>query len=76
MVIQPSKLLPSLFRSLETGRRLTILDVGGALPETVDFFSRFKCRIHFIDLFYEQVVWELQQISNPKELHHQFEKLS
>ncbi len=75
MVIQPSKLLPSLFRSLDTGRRLTILDVGGALPETVEFFSRFKCRIHFIDLFCEPVVRELQQNSNYKELHHQFEKL-
>jgi len=75
MIIQPSKLLPSLFRSLDTGRRLTILDVGGALPETVEFFSRFKCRIHFIDLFCEPVVTELQQISNDKELHHQFEKL-
>ena len=75
MVIQPSKLLPSLFRSVDTGRRLTILDVGGALPETVEFFSRFKCRIHFIDLFCEPVVGELQQISNYKELHHQFEKL-
>ena len=75
MIIQPSKLLPSLFRSLDTGRRLTILDVGGALPETVEFFSRFKCRIHFIDLFCEPVVGELQQISNAKELHHQFEKL-
>ena len=75
MTIQPSKLLRSLFRSLDTGRRLTILDVGGALPETVEFFSRFKCRIHFIDLFCEPVVGELQQISNSKELHHQFEKL-
>ncbi|MFB3076496.1 MAG: hypothetical protein ACE1Y4_00680, partial [Lysobacterales bacterium] len=75
MAIQPSKLLPSLFRSLDTGRRLTILDVGGALPETVEFFSRFKCRIHFIDLFCEPVVTELQQISNAQELHHQFEKL-
>ena len=75
MVIQPSKLLSSLFRSLDAGRRLTILNVGVALPETVEFFSRFKCRIHFIDLFSEPVVSELQQVSNTKELQHQFEKL-
>lgn len=75
VVVQTSKLFPSLFRSLDTNRRLTILDVGAALPETVQFFSRFKCRIHFIDLFSEPVVRELQQVSNPKELHHQFEKL-
>jgi len=75
MVIQPSKLFPSLFRSLDEGHRLTILDVGTALPETVEFFSRFKCRIHFIDLFSESVVRELQQVSNARELHQQFEKL-
>jgi len=75
MVTQPSKLFASLFRSLDTGRRLTILDVGAALPETVEFFSRFKCRIHFIDLFSEPLVKELQQVSSPKELHQQFEKL-
>ncbi len=75
MVTQPSKLFPLLFRSLDAGHRLTILDVGTALPETVDFFSRFKCRIHFLDLFCEPVVRELQQVSNSQELHHQFEKL-
>jgi hypothetical protein len=74
-VTQPSKLFSSLFRSLDMGRRLTILDVGAALPETVEFFSRFKCRIHFIDLFSEPVVKELQQVSNARELHQQFEKL-
>jgi hypothetical protein len=75
LVIQPSKLFSSLFRSLETGHRLTILNVGAALPETVEFFSHFKCRIHFIDLFSETVVRELQQVSNSRELHRQFEKL-
>jgi len=73
--IQPSKLLPSLFRSLDAGQHLTILDVGAALPETVEFFSRFKCRIHFIDLFSESVVREPQKVANAKELHRQFEKL-
>ena len=75
MAIQPSKLLPSLFRSLDAGRRLTILDVGVALPETVEFFSRFKCRIHFVDLFSEPVVREPRQDSDSKELQKQFEKL-
>ena len=75
MVTQPSKLFSSLFRSLDAGHRLTILNVGVALPETVEFFSRFKCRIHFIDLFSEPVVSELQQVSSAKEIQHQFEKL-
>jgi hypothetical protein len=75
MSIQPSKLFPSLFRSLDSTRRLTILNVGVASPETVEFFSRFKCRIHFIDLFSEPVVREPQPVSNAKEVHRQFEKL-
>jgi hypothetical protein len=75
MVIQPSKLFPSLFRSLDSARRLTILNVGVASSETVEFFSRFKCRIHFIDLFSEPVVSEPRQVSSAKELNHQFEKL-
>jgi hypothetical protein len=33
--------------------RLTALHIGNALPETVDFFSRFRCRLHFVDLFAE-----------------------
>ena len=27
--------------------------MGGALPETVDFFSRYRCKLHFVDLFDE-----------------------
>ena len=75
MVVQPSKLFSSLFRSVDAGRRLTILNIGAALPETVEFFSRFKCRIHFVDLYSEPVVSELQQVSSAGDLHHQLEKL-
>lgn len=48
---QPSVLLPSLFEHIDEGQSLTVLHVGSALPETVDFFSRFRCKLHFIDLF-------------------------
>ncbi len=75
LVKQPSKLFPSLFRSLDAKRRLTILEVGSALPETVDFFSRFKCTIHFVDLFSEPVVRDLQQVATPKELQQRFEQM-
>ena len=30
-----------------------MLHVGPALPETVEFFSTFRCRVHFVDLFSE-----------------------
>lgn len=48
---QPSALLPSLFEHIDEERRLTVLHIGSALPETVEFFSRYRCKLHFIDLF-------------------------
>lgn len=50
---QPSKLLSSLFEQFHEDDRLTVLHIGAALPETVQFFSRYRCKLHFIDLFCE-----------------------
>ena len=50
---QPSKLLPYLFEHVDEEQRLTVLHIGPALPETVNFFSRFRCRLIFADLFAE-----------------------
>ena len=51
--IQPSKLLPSLFSQFDPSERLTVLHIGPALPETVEFFSRFRCKLFFVDLLSE-----------------------
>ena len=48
---QPSKLLAGLFRNIDPEHRLTVLEIGTALPETVDFFSEYRCRLHFLDLY-------------------------
>jgi len=50
---QSSKLLSSLFDNVTPGTCLTVLHVGPALPETVNFFSTFRCKLHFVDLFAE-----------------------
>lgn len=71
---QPSKLFPGLFRMLNVNRRLTVLEIGPALSETVDFFSQFKCRLHFVDLFHEPFVREQQAKLSEKELRHAFEE--
>lgn len=71
---QPSKLFPSLFKSIDPDHRLTVLEIGPALPETVDFFSQFKCRLHFVDLFSEAFVREQQARLSEKELRHAFEE--
>jgi hypothetical protein len=72
---QPSKIFGSLHRLLDVNHRLTILEVGTALPETVEFFSRYKCRIHFLDLFSEPLVRELQTVTRPQEIQQRFSEL-
>lgn len=71
---QPSKLFPSLFKMMDVNRRLTVLEIGPALTETVDFFSQFKCRLHFVDLFHEPFVREQQADLSESELRHAFEE--
>lgn len=71
---QPSKLLPELFKNIDAEHRLTVLEIGPALNETVDFFSQFKCRLHFVDLFHEAFVREQQARLSEKELRHAFEE--
>ena len=51
--VEHSLLLPKLFEGLRDDERLTILDLGPAAPETVDFFGQFRCRLFFADLFSE-----------------------
>lgn len=53
MPSQTSSLLPALFAPFEDGQPLRVLHMGPALPETVAFFSRYRCKLHFIDLFSE-----------------------
>ena len=48
---QPSKLLTGLFEHVDPERRLVVLDVGPASQESLDFFSGYCCRLHYIDLF-------------------------
>lgn len=62
-------LLPHLFETLEEGARLTVLDVGPGVPETVEFFSRYRCRLHFADLFDHPAL--AQPPEEDVELHYQ-----
>ncbi|MFV0275937.1 MAG: hypothetical protein ACK5HY_01975 [Parahaliea sp.] len=49
--IQPSRLLPALFENLDDSLPLTVLDLGPAQPETLEFFSTYRCKLHFCDLY-------------------------
>ena len=72
---QASKLLPQLFERLDKQRKLTVLDVGRALPETVDFFSGFNCRIHVLDLYAELQSGRIERGSTSRTLQRQFQDL-
>lgn len=50
---QPSRLLSALFENVDDQWPLTVLNVGPALPETLEFFSGYRCKLHFADLFPE-----------------------
>jgi hypothetical protein len=72
----PSKLLPLLFADLRNGgQRPTILDLGRALPETVHFFSRFRCKIHLVDVYSELQAGRLEGSASGKTLQRQFQDL-
>jgi len=50
---QPSKLLASLFQHVGDDERLSVLDIGPAMPETVNFLSHYRCKLFCADLFSE-----------------------
>ena len=71
--LQTSKLLPALFERLEEDQRVTVLDFGPALPETVEFFSDFRCRLHFVDIFSELPI--LASDENEHDLRPRFQEI-
>lgn len=53
---QQTLLFPSLIKRIDPDRRLSVLEIGPALPETVEYFSRFKCRVHFAAMYTDPVL--------------------
>jgi len=53
---QQTLLFPNLVKRIDAGRRLSVLEIGAALPETIEYFSRFKCRLHFTAMFTDPVL--------------------
>lgn len=63
-----SNLAAAAFDSLQADRRLVVLDVGMAMAATVDFFSQFKCKLLFVDLYSEDFVAEISEDISHQEL--------
>lgn len=61
---QPSRLLSSLFEHVGDDRPLSVLNIGPALPETVSFFSGYRCKLHVADL-YSELPLSIAEDANP-----------
>lgn len=70
-----SKLFASLFEGVDASRPLIVLDVGSATPETVNFFSNFRCRLHFADLLTAPIVQHQKKNTIESVLDKQFNRL-
>lgn len=70
---QVSKVLPQLF-DLQDDSRLTVLEIGRALPETVRFFSSIRCKIHIADLYSELRDGKLDRNATGKSLERCFQE--
>ncbi len=53
---QQTLLFPNLVKKIDPGHRLSVLEIGSALPETIEFFSQFKCRVHFAAMYTDPVL--------------------
>ncbi len=53
---------------------LTVLEVGPATQGTVDFLSRYRCRLHVLDIFSELPI-EVGEEEGSAALHRRFEEL-
>jgi len=53
---QQSLLFPELVKKIKPEQRLAVFEAGSALPETVEFFSQFRCRLHCASMFADPIL--------------------
>lgn len=53
---QQTLLFPTLFKRIDPDKRLSVLEIGPALPETINFFSQFKCRLQFAAMYTDPIL--------------------
>jgi hypothetical protein len=67
-----TNLAAATFDSLQTDKRLVVLDMGMAMAATVDYFSQFKSKLIFVDLYSEAFVAEISEEVSHQHLVDQF----
>lgn len=65
--------MPALFEHIDEEQPVTVFHVGPALPETIDFFCNFRCKLHFVDVFSELPI--VADDDTTPDLQHQFQDL-
>ncbi|MGB0448959.1 MAG: hypothetical protein ACPGF6_00105 [Porticoccaceae bacterium] len=65
-----SNLAPLLFERIQVDKQLVVLDVGLAMPATVDLFSNFKCKLIFVDLFSQELLSGSCQLETEHQQEH------
>lgn len=53
---QQTLLFPSLVKNVDPDRRLSVLEIGPASPETLAYFSHYKCRVHFAAMYTDPIL--------------------
>jgi len=71
---QQTLLFPSLIKRIDPDRRFSVLEIGPALPITIDFFSQFKCRLHFAAMYTDPVLQMQSGDCTESELVEHFEQ--
>ena len=69
---QQSLLFPTIFKKLDLGGRLRVLDISPAHNETIHFFSAFRTRLHFADLYSEPITLEGPKDRDPEAMTKAF----
>ena len=65
---QQTLLFPSLVNGIAAEKRLSVLEIGVALPETMHFFSQFKCRLHFAAMYSDPLLTRQSEDLSEEEL--------
>ena len=71
-----SNLAPLLFERVQVDKQLVVLDIGLAMPATVELFSSFKCKLIFADLYSAEMLSqdtleEHSEDSSQEQVHQQ-----
>lgn len=70
-VVIETTLLTWVFEAMDSPGTFNVLDVGPAMPRTIEFLNSMRCRVHIADLF-DSTIIEQQQHLDPEALTARF----